>query len=96
MRAWHCFLLAVFPLFTACPSAPVIPHQVDSCAPFCEAAQALECPEGEPSPGGVPCVQWCENYHARGYLKPFSECGAAATTVQQMRACGVRCEREAQ
>lgn len=92
MRWWQVCLLAMLPALAACPSTPAPTPGVSACAAFCDVAASLDCPEGEPSPGGVPCVDWCENYHARGYLKPFSECGAASTNVEQIRACGVVCD----
>lgn len=82
-------LLAV----SACGSPPIYPPTgVASCVAFCGAAADLDCPEGGTSPNGVSCVDVCERYHAAGYLRPYSECGAVATTVEQMRACGVACE----
>ena len=54
----------------------------------------LGCPEGDPTPlRGIPCDRWCSDYHALGYLKPWDACVAASTSEDEVRVCGVKCER---
>lgn len=93
-------LLAVLAIGCTSANTPQLePTCVGACqvlGPKTEAnPYGLGCPEGEPSPlRGVPCVDWCSNYHNLGYLKPWASCvSAAAGDVGAVRACGVRCQR---
>jgi len=85
-----------------CTPSPDAPPPTPTCEGACKVLApesesnpwGLGCPEGEPSPErGVPCERWCTDYHALGYLKPWDACVAASTSVTEVRACGVRCER---
>lgn len=73
------------------PYPPDVPSGVGACVAFCNNAANLGCEEALPSPGGASCVTVCENYHARGYLRPYSECGAIALDETDMRSCGIEC-----
>ena len=54
--------------------------------------EVLGCEEAEPSPRkGVPCVDWCARYHEGDYMPPWSGCVGAATTVEAVKACGLKC-----
>lgn len=59
----------------------------DQCDAACARLGQLACPEGMPSPGGHSCVEVCVGAVD---ILPVS-CVAGATTIQAVRACGVRC-----
>lgn len=59
----------------------------EGCARACDVLRASACPEGSPSPGGVPCLAVCQNAPA---LLPVA-CVAAASSRDAVVACGVRC-----
>ncbi len=72
---------------------PVDPAPTSDCEGACHQFNVFGCEEGKPSPeNGVKCVAWCAEYHADDYMPPFAECASKATTVDAMRACGVKCE----
>jgi len=64
-----------------------------SCSGACEALEQLGCPEAEPSPAGVACVDVCTNMQEAGL--PFLDVGCVveATSVDAVRLCHVRCAR---
>lgn len=83
-------------MLTDCaPHAPTpIPADVEACPAACAVLIKTPCPEGQPSPGGVPCAAWCADYHRAGYMRPWAGCVAVTTPgdVDGIRACGVSCE----
>lgn len=78
-------------LVIGCTPTPDVPKSEPSCAGACTQLDRLACPEGETTDAGVTCQQWCERYHAAGFMRPFAECVAASTDVEAVRACNVRC-----
>lgn len=74
-----------------CTPEPVTPNPDPSCVGACSQLEILECEEALPSPGGVPCAEWCGHYHAVGYMRPWAECVAASTTIKDVRSCGLEC-----
>ena len=91
-------VLSVF-LF-ACQSRPVLVEPADvvtvasdagdpSCARACANLRALDCPEGEPSPGGITCEAVC--FQAAAHLDV--KCIASAKAGSELGACNVRCIR---
>jgi hypothetical protein len=76
------------------PREPVHPVAVPSCIDACDRLVAFECPEGDPSPEqGNTCETVCTRYHALDYMKPWASCVQGAADVEEVRACGVHCER---
>lgn len=64
---------------------------VDSgnCKQICEDLTRLECPEGDSSPGGHPCAEFCGL--ALTVIKIDGNCLHSATTQADVRRCGIRC-----
>ncbi len=88
------YILAV--LASCAPRVPTpIPADVAACPAACAVLSEARCPEGKPSPGGIPCPQWCADYHQAGYMRPWAGCVAVvqAGDVEGVRACNVRCDR---
>jgi hypothetical protein len=87
-------LLAALLLSACSPKPdPVSPAATTDCEGACKQLDSLGCEEAKPSPEqGVPCVKWCGDYHADDYMPPWSECVSKATSVEAVRACGLKCE----
>jgi len=81
-------------LLASCnPEVPTpLPADVGACDDACVVLVKTACAEGQPSPGGVPCLDWCADYHRPGYMRPWAGCVAVATDVDGIRACGVECK----
>ena len=81
--------------FLGCPPPPVPAPDLrgdagaDGCALACAALASETCPEGGPTSLGVSCVEVCQ---IAPEMLPVA-CVAAAKSVDQIRACGVRCKR---
>lgn len=60
-----------------------------SCAQICADLTRLECPEGDTSPGGHPCTEFCSL--ALAVIKIDGDCLHSATTQSDARKCGIRC-----
>lgn len=60
------------------------------CGRACASLRRLDCPEGQPSRGGVSCYRTCLRMASLERIP--AECWASAVTVDAVRACGlVRC-----
>jgi hypothetical protein len=70
-----------------------ISGDVEACPSACVVLAVVSCPEAQPSPGGVLCPDWCTDYHAAGYMRPWAACVAGARDAADVRACGVRCAK---
>lgn len=85
--------LLLLPLVACNPLVPTpLSDDVEACPAACDVLADHACPEAQPSPGGIPCPQWCADYHAAGYLKPWASCVAVTGSVDAIRACGVECK----
>ena len=89
----HGVCVAMVVLLGACapPRTPESPPDVEYCDMACEVLLAHGCEEGVLSRGGVVCQQWCSEYHAVEYMKPWASCVAVAADVDAVRECGVEC-----
>ena len=58
-----------------------------TCSGACTNLRALGCPEGNPSPGGVPCETICANAQSLIDLR----CVSSAKSTAAVATCGVRC-----
>ena len=94
LLTWTTVGCALGGLLTDCaPHVPTpIPADVEACPAACAVLAKTPCPEGQPSPGGVPCDDWCVDYHRAGYMRPWAGCVAVSAGVESIRACGVGCE----
>jgi len=73
--------------------SPLEPASTTDCDGACKQLVKAECEEGKPSPlTGVVCPRWCSDYHADGYMPPWDVCVSKATSVEAIRACGLKCE----
>lgn len=61
----------------------------DPCTRACARLEAVGCPEGRPSRGGVTCTSVCGR---NADILPLA-CIGKATSVATVRACGVGCGR---
>ncbi|MFA5053233.1 MAG: hypothetical protein WC565_04205 [Parcubacteria group bacterium] len=89
-------LLPVITALGSCrPNPPVVPEGVEKCEGFCIVLEHFECPEKGES--REVCTAKCERVAGLGYLwtddSSGPSCGVKATTIDELRACNVRCER---
>lgn len=84
MKTFSLLSVVVFcAAIAGCPTPHVPPAGVD-CGAACENLQSLSCPEGGPTPAGVPCSTWlCETPKA----PERTACIAHAASCEAARAC---------
>jgi hypothetical protein len=90
MKRWLLpFLLFPF-LHSSCGTpGPVPPTPVPgaACVDVCSRAATLGCSFAQPSPGGVPCTEVCENLRTSGLPSWNLPCMAGSTTCEAMDTC---------
>ena len=82
--------LTLFALgLSACGATPIAPPKdLGDCERACEVLETLGCPEAKPTARGASCVSVCE---ANREMLSVS-CVSRAGTIDEMRACNVRCK----
>jgi len=64
------------------------PNDGTPCGWTCAAFRRLGCEEGEPTPAGDECEDWCQNGREHGYeLARDRECAAGTRTCDEVRDC---------
>lgn len=81
--------LSLFVLgLSACGATqPTPPRDTGDCERACEVLETLSCPEAKPTRKGASCSQVCE---ANREMLSVN-CVAKSATVDEVRACSVRC-----
>jgi hypothetical protein len=68
------------------PPTPSASSIEQSCKDFCQHAQALKCPEGEPLPDGTSCATFCIATEKAGH-DLNTRCRIEATDCAQLTKC---------
>jgi hypothetical protein len=63
----------------------------DECTRACAQLGVLQCPEAEPTPGGITCAELCVRMETSGAGDVRTGCIVRAKSAADVRACGVRC-----
>lgn len=83
--------LAFLALALACgplpPPAPPPEGKPELCAAACSRMRSLGCEEGEPTPAGSTCEEWCENVERSGTVSLGPACLAAIQSCGEINAC---------
>ncbi len=66
---------------------PRKPARPDLCAAACSHLRDLGCPEGEPTPGGATCEDWCTAVEDSGAATLNPECLAGVKSCSEVDAC---------
>lgn len=69
------------------PPTPVPPPAPDACGPACERFREFGCPEGQPTPQGAPCEEFCRNAEESGAITLNPLCVLGSQTCDEARRC---------
>lgn len=69
-----------------CGPPPEPDPSADTCATVCEHYRSLGCEEGEPTPAGAPCEEFCAQLLDSDITVP-AECIVESASCDEARAC---------